>query len=1027
MSVKFRFIFISLTLFIAQSAYATAYYVDSEHGNDSWTGKTPTLSGNSSVVGPWQTLGRLAAAPLLPNDVVYLACGGNWNETLRLNSSGSSGNPIIISAGPNNCEARPTIDGAMTIPDHMWTQYNGSIYRARLPIEYVKNPSLSKNLNDWNIWSQVNNASMSLDTVCSGSPSPCMQFTSATGTGSSLIISNDFPLAGGLDYSASVQVKAPAGTRLKFMIRRDGPTYESLAVDQSVTASGNWQTVSFAFRAARSAPNARFDIEVPNGKVRMNLREAHVQRVLPAGGVMGVFVDGAAVRRAHHPNFGRTGVDPNSPYGTIASAGGNRTLDTTGLILPPSGVLTPGLGVSIRINNWVLDERKVASLSGNRLTLDQDTTYPITAGYGYFLTGALWMLDSPGEWYFDSSTKDLYVWMPEGNAPGGRVSFNSLASGVDLKSKAYIDLIRLNIRRVGTGAQLATANTVRLRDITIAEIADYGVEADDSSACSVEQSNIASTGLDAIKALTWRTLGFTVTDSTVTDAGTLDRIDGWRKLPRPGLAAIHIGGNARILRNQVLRAAYNGMYLDRNSTVENNHVNRPCMISNDCGGIVTNYASTGTSITGNVIDTITGNLAGVPTPAISQTAGIYLDDLSNDVQVRGNTVTGADYGVHMHDAYNLTVSGNLLFGNRRYQLWIQEETAKLRSSGDIYGNRVESNLMAPTAGGPSVFLESYIGDISDFATFSNNHYSALISPRPVGTRWPTGGNSYTFSDWQAAQQDINGRVTQSAGYAPFLSNGTNIVPNGNLASNITGWSWWNSTAPYAQPMLLNCSSGPCLQLTAGATPTILTSPNFSVTGGQWYRVSFDAATSQTGQGITVVVRRGGGGSAGYENLMPTPESFTGSTTWHRYSFVFQAVKTVIANDPTTGERGARVDFQDIQPGSSLSVATLEMVPVTPSQAAAQLRLQSNPWGSSTSIPCSAEDEAANLCDKFVNMTDDSPLDWSSLIPAYSGNAIYAHDTSLVDTDQDGVADIEDACPKTPAGTAVNARGCGYLE
>ena len=168
----------------------------------------------------------------------------------------------------------------------------------------------------------------------------------------------------------------------------------------------------------------------------------------------------------------------------------------------------------------MLDERKVASVSGNRLILDQDTSYPITAGYGYFLTGAIWMLDSPGEWYFDSSTKDLYVWMPEDNAPGGRVSFNSLAFGADLKSKAYIDLVGLDIRRVGTGVQLGKANTVRLRDIAIAEIADYGVEADNSSACSVEQSNIANTGLDAIKALGGGTTGFTVADSRVTDSGT---------------------------------------------------------------------------------------------------------------------------------------------------------------------------------------------------------------------------------------------------------------------------------------------------------------------------------------------------------------------------------------------------------------------------------------------------------------------------------------------------------------------------
>ena len=379
----------------------------------------------------------------------------------------------------------------------------------------------------------------------------------------------------------------------------------------------------------------------------------------------------------------------------------------------------------------------------------------------------------------------------------------------------------------------------------------------------------------------------------------------------------------------------------------------------------------------------------------------------------------------MHDAYNSTVSGNLLFGNRRYQLWFQEQSAKLRINGDIYGNRVESNLMAPTAGGPSVLLESEIGDTGDFAIFSNNHYSALISSRPVGERSPTGSNSYTLTEWQTARQDISGRVTQPAGYAPFLSNGTNIAPNGNFANNITGWSWWNSTAPYAQSVLQSCSFGPCLQVTAGGSPTLLSSPNFSVTGGQWYRVSFDAATSQTGQGITVVVRRGGGGSAGYENLMPTPESFSGSTTWRRYSFIFQAVKTVIANDPATGERGARVDFQDIQAGSSLTVATLEIVSLTRSQAAMQLRLQNNPSGRSTSIPCSPDDEASNLCDKFVNMTDDSPLDWSSLIPAYSGNAIYTRDMTLVDTDQDGVADVEDSCPKTPAGTAVNARGCGF--
>lgn len=1023
------FVFISFMLFTAQPAYATAYYIDSELGNDSWSGKTPAPSGNPAMDGPWQTLGRLANISLSPNDIVYLACSANWNETLRVPSSGTSGNPIVVSAGPNHCDTRPAIDGVMTIPGPMWTQYSGAIYRARLPIEYISNPGLNENLNGWNNWSQGNDASMSLDPVCSGSPLPCMQFTSGTGTNvyGSVVISNNFPLAGGMNYSASVLVKAPAGTRLRFVIRRGGPTYESLTTDQppTVTGSGNWQTVSFAFRAARSAPNARFDIEVPDGKVVINLREAHVQRVLPASGVIGVFVDGTAVRRAHHPNFGQANTNPNSLYGTLASAVGNRILDTSGLALPANASLSPGLGVSIRVNNYVLNERKIASLQGTLLVLDQDTDYPITAKYGYFLTGALWMLDSPGEWYFDSANNDLYIWMPEGNAPGNRVAFNSLALGADLTRKSYIDLVGLDIRRVGTGVQLGGANTVRLRDVQIAEIADHGVDAANSLACTVEQSSIVNTGLDAITAVGAATTGFTVSDSRVFDSGTLDRTDSWRKLPRPALAAINVGANSSILRNTVLGAANNGMYMGQNSVIANNHVSRACTLFNDCGGIVSNYTSTGTSINGNVVDTIIGGLAGLPANAFTQTAGIYLDDHSVNIEVRENTITGADYGIHMHDAYNSTVSANVLFGNRRYQLWMQEQTARLRATGDIFGNQIESNLLVPLAGGPSVFMESEIGDTGDFATFSGNHYSALLSPRLVGERWPTGSNSFTLGDWQAAKQDISGRVTQPVGYASFLSNGANIVPNGNLANNITGWTWWNSTAPYAQPVLLSCSFGPCLQLTAGATLSLLASPNFSVTGEQWYRVSFDAITSQEGQPISVIVRRGGGGSAGYEALVPAAESFPGSTTWRRYSFVFQAAKTVIANDPATGELGARIDFGDIQPGSSITVATLEIVPLTRSQAATQLRLQVNPSGTSTTVPCSPDDAASNLCNKFVYMKDDSVLDWSSLVPAYSGNAIYTRDMTLVDTDYDGVADVEDACPKTPAGVAVNARGCSF--
>lgn len=1006
------------------SVFAATYYINSEIGNDSWSGKLAAAAGSPSTDGPWQTLSRLATAPLLPGDIVYLACGSLWNETLRISSSGTSDAPIVVSAGPNHCEAPPTVDGAVAIPSHMWQQHNGAIYRARLPIEYISNPGLSENLDDWRVWSPANDASISLDTHCNGSPLPCMEFASGTGSGNSVVVSNSFPLAGGVDYAASARIRAPAGTRLKLVVRRNGPTFESLATDQYHTATGGWQTIGFTFRATRSAPNARFDIELPSGRIKIGVRDVHMQRVSPPTDVIGVFVDGAAVRSAHHPNFGGSDVNPDSPYGNIASDGGKTALDTAGLTLPPDGNLMPGLNASVRTWTFALEERKVASVSGSRLTLDQATSYLIKRGYGYFLTGALWMLDSPGEWHFDSSTGDLYVWMPDGAAPGNRVSFNSLTVGVNLQSKAHLQLVGLKIRRVGTGVQLRATNNVRLKHVNLAELSDYGIQADNSRACTVEQSSITNTGLDAVSAVGWDTTGFTISDSRVIDSGALARKDGWRKLPRPARAAIDVGPNARISHNEVRGSANNGIFAGTNSSIEKNYVESACLRYNDCGGIYANYAGNDSSIVGNVVKTVEGHLVGLPEEWPTQAVGIYLDDGGTGIEVRKNTVTNAEYGLQIHNSNNSKVSENLFFGNRRYQIWMQEKTAKLRANGDIFGHQIESNVLVPISGGPSVFMESEIGDTGDFATFSGNHYSGLLSPRPIGEKWVNGSASYALDEWLARGQDADARVTQPIGYASFLTRGENIVPNSGFANNFAGWTWWNQNAPYARAALLNCDFGPCLQITAGASASLLASPNFSINGEQWYRVSFDAATSQPGQPINVLVRRGGGGSTNYEPLMPAAESFSGSTQWRRYSFVFRASKTVIADNPLTGgELGARVDFERIPPGSSLTVAHLEVVPLAPSQAALQLRLQLNSSGDHAIVPCAAEDETSNLCDKFIDVKDNRTVDWAAVVEARSGNALYTLDTSLLDTDSDGIADIQDACPTTPKGSSVNARGC----
>jgi hypothetical protein len=72
-----------------------------------------------------------------------------------------------------------------------------------------------------------------------------------------------------------------------------------------------------------------------------------------------------------------------------------------------------------------------------------------------------------------------------------------------------------------------------------------------------------------------------------------------------------------------------------------------------------------------------------------------------------------------------------------------------------------------------------------------------------------------------------------------------------------------------------------------------------------------------------------------------------------------------------------------------------------------------------------EDEAVDLCTKFVHLKDNERIVWSSIVEPLSGQPAYTRDMSLLDADADGVADIEDTCPESLAGFAVNARGCGF--
>jgi parallel beta-helix repeat protein len=110
-------------ILFAQFASATTYYVDSNAGNDSNSGTSPS--------GPWKTIAKVNSQVFNPGDQVLFSRGDIWRETLAPASAGLPGSPVVFGAyGSGN---NPKISGANLVTG--WTPYSGSIWMASVSIQ----------------------------------------------------------------------------------------------------------------------------------------------------------------------------------------------------------------------------------------------------------------------------------------------------------------------------------------------------------------------------------------------------------------------------------------------------------------------------------------------------------------------------------------------------------------------------------------------------------------------------------------------------------------------------------------------------------------------------------------------------------------------------------------------------------------------------------------------------------------------------------------------------------------------------
>jgi parallel beta-helix repeat protein len=492
----------------------------------------------------------------------------------------------------------------------------------------------------------------------------------------------------------------------------------------------------------------------------------YVANVSPANIPSQLYVDGQFYDIAHYPNSGYLTATVNSS-------------DTTSIVDANLGLTQSqivGATVVDKAVTWNLTSNIALSYSPVTGTIGlngnvYNGSIRMGTGWGFYLQNMLWMLNSPGEWFYDASAGKLYLWTANSDDPGNHtVEVSSRSYGIYDSGKNYITIQNLAIANANQDdVSVLYANNVGLNNLSLSG-GQMGIYADDWAGSTVQNNSVQNALSDG---MTFNYLtNATISNNSINNAGNVGASPKGAGL---GIAVGGVSSHVSIIGNTVTNSGYNGItYLGDQILVQNNSVDKSCLVLDDCGGIYTSNASHAgwtSTISGNTITNSMGNSSG-ENASFTLAKGIYLDNLSHGYTVKNNSITNADFGIMIHNGYNNTVTGNTVDKARVFGLFLGEDL----SAGTMHDNIITGNTFETIENSSSAFsgygtgvadYRSDSGTIANFGTYNNNQYCHPNMSYTVGTRQTGTVTNYTLADWQKATgQDLNSTDSSSPTCTP---------------------------------------------------------------------------------------------------------------------------------------------------------------------------------------------------------------------------------------------------------------------
>ncbi|CAN5362402.1 hypothetical protein BH09BAC3_BH09BAC3_10260 [soil metagenome] len=552
---------------------------------------------------------------------------------------------------------------------------------------------------------------------------------------------------------------------------------------------------------------------------------------------------------------------PNKGYRAITGVDDVNT-SFTDIKMNDSDAKWDGAEAIIKSSRWTIDKVNISSQVGITIKLSGKTSYKLENGFGYFIQNHLSTLDLNGEWFFDKKEKTLFLYVDHKLNPlAAQIEISTNITGLEITNghDIVIENISFDYHR-RNGISITESTNILLKSCDVSFSGKNGMDVTSCSNICVEGSRIVNSSNNGVE---WNdNVNASFTHNSISRTGIHE---GQGENGNGNYIALHISSTTPLIGKNLIQfnfidsTGYNGIdFRTGNTSIKNNIVSNFCLVKDDGAGIYTwenNHG--GNIIEGNIITNLTSSAIDTSISNQFYASGIYIDDRSSDILIKGNTVSNcAMTGIFLHNARKITLTENTLVGNgnvvtnkERAQLYIKNDAPastgiKIKSEMLVTKNI----LVATQEDTPCLYLNTgAINDSNGLGLFGENRYESaspakLIREYSAGKGLCEAAVEYSLSEWQRLHhQEIGSIVTTFA--QPYPVRAQNNLIKENQALEMEGWYAWPEKT-VIQREESHSPNGASLKVRLyDQHEALLYHSGFSLDARNVYRLSFSATST----------------------------------------------------------------------------------------------------------------------------------------------------------------------------------------